>query len=180
MSVALRCDCNGCVVRGLKTTFTVHVPPGAKTASEQLSDSEKSEMFGPARPIVGESTVPPLFVTVNCFAGLDVLKLCAANVAEGGATCNDAAAVAVPLSDTACGLPEALSVNARAADLLPADWGANDTDAVHAVFGERLKIPSGQGVAPDGVIEKSAALGPVTVIDVIESGAVPMLESVTV
>ena len=156
----------------------MHVAFGGNTASEQLSDSEKSPAFGPNTPMAGETAVAPLFVTVNCFAGLAVLMLSGAKLPDIGATCTDAAAV--PPIETDCGLSAALSVNTSVADFGPADCGANETETVQLVFTASADAPSEQGFVPAEASMKSPALLPDRAIEVTDSGAVPTLANVTV
>src|SRR5579872_5730743 len=70
----------------------------------------KSPAFVPLREMPDIAAVAePAFKIATICAALVVPVLCAANVRLAGETCRLGAAVPVPLSETCCGLPAALS-----------------------------------------------------------------------
>ena len=89
-------------------------------------------------------------------------------------------AVAVPLTGTDCGLPDASSVKLKLALFVPPVCGAKKTLTVQ--LDPLITVPFGIGhgfvLAP--AIPKSAALAPVMAMLVKFSPVLPVLESVTV
>jgi hypothetical protein len=82
----------------------------------------------------------------------------------------------VPLRETCCELPGALSLKVRLALLVPAACGANRTATVQLVPITTVPPPAGQ-LPP--AIEKSAAFVPVTATLITLSAALPLFVSVT-
>src|SRR6185437_14596068 len=83
----------------------------------------------------------------------------------------------VPLSDTCCALPAALSLKLRLALLAPTALGANRTATVQIALIATVPPPAGH--VPPEAIAKSAAFVPVTAIPVTLSAALPLFVSVT-
>jgi len=111
----------------------------------------------------------PTFVSVTALAPLTVPTARAVNVMLAGLR---ETAVPVPLSDTVCGLPRALSLMDNTAVRVPAAWGVNLTLMV--------QVNPAPRVAPQVVVrEKSPALVPVIVMLLRVSVAVPVLRTVT-
>ena len=83
----------------------------------------------------------------------------------------------VPLSDTCCAPPAALSVKLRLALLAPTACGANRTATVQLALIATVPPPAGQ--VPPAAIAKSPAFVPVTAMPVTLSAALPLFVSVT-
>ncbi len=113
----------GCDTAGLNDTLTLQLLPAPRTGP-QGSSSTKSPLFVPLIEIsVISAAMPPAgFAIVTVSSALNVPSLCGPNATLVGDTCNvGGGRVAVPLSVTACGLPEALSAKFKLALFAPAE-----------------------------------------------------------
>lgn len=119
------------------------------------------------------SAALPEFVSVTLCAALVVPVICDAKVRLEGERVT-AGAVPVPDSDTLCGLPAASSVTVTLPVRLPPLDGVNVTEIV--------QLPLTASVAGEighvFVCAKSAAFVPLTAMELIVSGAVPLFVSV--
>ena len=121
---------------------------------------------------------PPVFVSVTIFAVLVVVSICPLNVRLVGASPTPGTATPVPVSETVCGLPLALSVTESVPFRTPRAVGVNVTLIVQvfdpAVI-DRVAGLIGQAPAPVLVSAKSPE-GP---MELIVSGAFPVFVRVT-
>lgn len=126
----------------------------------QLFVSMKSVGFGPETAIPDIPTAPvPGLVTVTFCGALAVpaacepkFKLLADSMIVG--------ATALPVNDTVCGLPDALSLTLRLAFFAPLDSGAKSMVTVQ--LAPLASVPlEGQGLVPAGTIPKLPASLPV-------------------
>ena len=110
---------------GLKVTYTVAVPPDATTIGVVDGVKLKSAAFAPeiAIPVITRFAVPelPMVMAVGLLATftcwLPKLRLAGERLITG--------VVPVPVNDTNCGLPVALSVMVSVAERLPVADGVN-------------------------------------------------------
>ena len=87
--------------------------------------------------------------------------------------------VPVPVSETVCGLPDAVSLTLREAARGPVPVGVNVTLIMQFNPGPRVAGLIGQAVAPVLVALKSPLFVPVVEMLAIISGALPVLLNVT-
>jgi hypothetical protein len=129
----------------------------------QLFVSIKSVGFAPVKtiPDIPSEEVPGLDKVTFCGV-LAVPAACEPNV-RLEADNEIAGATAVPLKDTICGLPDALSVRLKVAIFVPLESGAKFIVTVQLAADTSEPI-EGQGLLPAGTIAKLLAPLPVTPI----------------
>ena len=129
----------------------------------QLFVSIKSVGFAPFKtiPDIPSEVVPGLDKVTFCGV-LAVPAGCAPNV-RLEADSVIAGATAVPVNDTVCGLPVALSLRLRLALFVPLDSGAKFIVTVQLAADASVPL-EGQGLLPTGTIAKLLAPLPVTPI----------------
>ena len=138
----------------------------------QLFVSIKSVGFAPLKtiPDIPSEVVPELDKVTFC-AALAVPAGCAPNV-RLEADSVIAGATAVPVKDTVCGLPAALSLRLKMALFVPLDSGAKFIVTVQ--LAEDASVPpDGQGLLPAGTIPKLLAPLPLTPIPEMFSVPLP-------
>ena len=153
---------------GLNVTLKVQLFPAAKELP-QVVVSAKSPGSVPAMaiPLIVKAVAPRL-VSVTVFAALVVPTVTEPKLRVAGSSC---AVVPIPLSDTSCGLPLALSVTLRFAVRVP------DTVGLKVRLNVQL-APAARELPQVVVSEKSPISAPVIPILVMLSEAVPTLVSV--
>ncbi len=135
--------------------------------------------------VAGEKDSAP--IPADVLPWFDIVTLCVSCVPlftlwdpklrlVGDATRSGAGAP-VPLNETCCGLPAALSLKLRLALLVPTERGANRTATVQ--LAPIATVPPPAGHVPPDAIAKSAAFVSVTAIPVTLSAALPLFVSVT-
>jgi hypothetical protein len=134
---------------GVKVTETVHVALAASVAGEtgQSFDCAKSAAFAPviAMPLIESGPVPELRTEIVCAAAV-VPTRCEPKARLVGESAIPAVAVPVPVRDSVCGLPVALSVTVTAAVRVPAAVGENVTEIVHVALAASVAGAIGQVV----------------------------------
>ena len=123
---------------GVKTTFTVHVPPAANVDGliGQLLVSEKLVTRDPVILILENAIeVVPLFVTVMACGGDEVFSVTVPKLRLVGERLTT---VPVPVSATFCGLLGALSAMFKVPVRVPALVGAKTTLMVQSAASARL------------------------------------------
>ena len=138
----------------------------------QLFVSIKSVGFVPVKtiPDIPSEVVPGLDKVTFCGV-LAVPAGCAPNV-RLEADSVIAGATAVPVNDTVCGLPAALSLRLKLALFVPLDNGAKFIATVQLAADASVPL-EGQGLLPAGTIPKLLAPLPVTVIPEMFSVPLP-------
>ena len=162
---------------GVNVTEIVQVAPAASVfgAIGHVFVCAKSPACVPPTAMLEISSgAAPELVRVTSWAALVVPTSWLPNVRLPGLSVTPGA-VPVPLSAAVCGLPPALSEMLRAAVLEPAAVGVKVTEMVQLAPAARVLGLVGQVF----VWPKSAALVPVSPIELIVSGAVPELVKVT-
>ena len=138
----------------------------------QLFVSTKSLGFIPVKTIPDiPRGVAPLLDTVTFCAALVVPAACEPKL-RLEADSVSAGATAVPLSDTLCGLPVALSLRLRLAFFVPLDSGAKFIVTVQLASAARVPLV-GQELLPAGRIPKLLAPFPVTAMAEMFSVVLP-------
>jgi len=138
----------------------------------QLFVSMKSLGFVPAKTIPEiPSEVAPLFDTVTVWAELVVPAGCEPKF-RLDADRTMVGPTAVPVNDTVCGLPVALSLRDRLAFFVPVVDGVKLTVTVQVAAAATVPF-DGQGLLPSGIIAKLLAPPPTRAIDEIFSAALP-------
>ena len=125
LSVADRAP-GGNVAEGMNVTVIGQLFCAGMLVHEAAADAEKSVAFAPdtlTTPI--PAAAPPLLETVTICEALVVPMPCGPNARLAGDTESEGAGVALPLRETCCGFPAALSVKLRLAFFEPAVCGAN-------------------------------------------------------
>jgi len=166
------------VAVGVKVTLIVQCAPAArlKLLAGHVLVSAKSPLLAPLRAILEIVNGPvPLFVSVTVWAALAVVINWPAKVRVSGESVTTGT-TPVPVRDTLCGLPVALSVMLTLAVRLPVAVGLKVTLIVQFAPAARVALLAGQVF----VSAKSPLSVPVTAILAIVSEAVPVLFSVIV
>jgi hypothetical protein len=148
---------------GVKLTFTVQLELAA-TLVPQLLLCVKSPL---AWMPVTDMDVPPGFDSVTGWEALALPSACAAKLSAAGVAFRTLDPP-VPVRDTVCGLPEALSVMVRAPVRVPLAVGVKVTLTVQLVLTARL--------APQLLL---CAKSPLAVMLVMLAAAVPVFDTVT-
>jgi hypothetical protein len=134
---------------GVNVTETVHVALTASVAGEtgQSFACAKSPAFAPvtAMPLIESGAVPELRTEIVCAAAV-VPTRCEPNPRLLGESVIAVVAVPVPVRDSVCGLPVALSVTVTAAVRVPDPVGENVTEIVHVAFAASVAGDIGQVV----------------------------------
>jgi hypothetical protein len=155
---------------GANVTLTVQLAPAARV-EPQLVVWLKSAALVPVSEIeMPVNEVVPMFVSVTTWAALLVPTFWLPNVRVVGVTFTP---VAVPVRDTVCGFPGALSLIETDAVFDPAELGRNVTLIVQLAPAARL-------AAQVVVCRKSELLTPVKVTPPIVMRRLPLLVSVMV
>lgn len=134
-------------VRGVNVTVTVQLA-AAFSVVGQLFVCAKSPVA--AETVSGVDTFP-VFFTMTALPALVVFMVCAANVSLAGVVVTvTTAATPVPVRETVCGAPTAVSLIVGWPGRLPAVVGSNVTEIVQCAFAARL-VP--HGVVPPATAE---------------------------
>jgi hypothetical protein len=169
LSVMLRVPVRLPVEVGVKVTDNVHDPPVARLVPQLWLTAKSPE----AAIEVKLRAAVPEFVSVTAWAALVLPTVSAANVRLVGESVTAGAvttgAAPVPVNNTVCGEPIALSVTLTVPVLLPAAVGVNVTD--------RVQVPLAARLEPQFWL---TAKSPETTIEVRANAALPEFVSVTV
>src|SRR5216684_1509055 len=149
---------------GVKVTLTVQLEL-ATTLAPQLLVCAKSPLACIPLMLVA---VGPGFDRVTGCEPLALPSACAAKLSAAGVAFRTAFAPPVPVSDTVCGLPEALSVMVRVPVRVPVAVGVNVTLTVQLVLTARL--------VPQLLV---CAKSPLAVMLATLAAAVPVFDTVT-
>ena len=165
---------------GLNVTLIVQEPPVA-TVVQVFAETAKSAAFAPV--IDGAATVSgrsPVFETVTVCAALVVFTSWLAYVSDAGEML---ATGAMPVPESATvrvGFTGSLLAIASDAVLLPRAPGLNVTLIAQVVLVAGATGAASVGPQVFAEIAKSAAFAPVTVMPLMASAALPLLDKVTV
>jgi hypothetical protein len=129
LSATLRLAVTVPLAVGVKVTLIVQFEPAASVVPHVVVCANLAALVPVSETAMPVIVAVPVFVSVTVCAGVVVESVGSDNVSEAGES--DATAAAVPLSETLCGEPVALSVMLSAAVTVPGPVGANVTDAVH-------------------------------------------------
>jgi hypothetical protein len=161
----------GPLAAGLNFTVIMHDALASKLCG-QLFVSMKSVEFAPFKTIPDiPRTVAPVLRRVTLCGALVVPAACEPNL-RLGADSVIVGPTAVPVNETACGLPDALSLRLRLAFLVPLDNGAKFMVTVQLASAARVPLEE-QGLLPAGTIPKLLASLPVRTIDEMFRVALP-------
>lgn len=167
------------VAAGENVTDTEHAVFTASVLGEvgQVLVCANSPAFVPVSPmLLIESGALPVFVNVTVCAAAVVPTRCDPKLKlDGESETAGPGAVPVPVSGTACGLPDASSLIDTLALRPPSAVGVNDTETVHEPFAAKVDGETGQLFD----CAKSPAFVPVRPTPLIASGAFPVFINVT-
>jgi hypothetical protein len=156
---------------GLKVAETVQLAPAARLAP-QVVVAGKSPLLPLSRMLEMVSAAAPVFFTVTVWTALAEPTLVAAKLKLVGLNEMAGVPVPVPLRETECGDPGALSVKTTAALRAPAAVGLKVTEIVQLAPAARL--------APQVVVSGKSPLLPVSPMLEMVSAAAPVFFSVIV
>lgn len=135
------------VVRGVNVTVTVQLA-AAFSVVGQLLVCAKSPV---AAETVSGVDVLPVFFTTTALPALVVFTVWAANVSVAGVVVTvTTGSTPVPVRETVCGFPNAVSLTSSWPGRLPEVVGSNVTEMVHFAFAAKLEP---HGVVPPATAE---------------------------
>jgi hypothetical protein len=167
---------NAPAAAGLNVTDTVQLAPTASAVVQVVADFRNEVALVPemVSDVSVKAAVPEFFTVTTC-AAVVTPTLVEANVSVVGVsvTAGAVAAAPVPVKDTDCGVPVALSAIERAAVNAPATNGLNSTDTV------QVAPTASEVVHVVADFRKEVAPVPVMVSEVNVNAAVPEFFTVT-